>query len=159
MWADSEAKQAALANEGQKLDKGKAPISLINRRAIEEEAQVMAFGAKKYAAHNWRKGIAASRLLDAALRHIFAYADGENNDPETGLSHLAHARCCLAFQIDLQHTMPHLDDRYVSKARESVHQVGASLSAHQASLREDGKPVFERDTGCMVQREQGRPLG
>ncbi len=98
--------------EGVKHDQGKPPISLINRRALEEEARVMAFGATKYAAHNWRKGILASRLLDAALRHILAYADGENVDPETGLSHLAHARCCLAFQIELEHTHPNLDDRH-----------------------------------------------
>lgn len=101
---------------GVKHDQGKPPISLINRRALEEEARVMAYGAKKYAAHNWRKGISSSRLLDAALRHILAYADGENLDLETGLSHLAHARCCLAFQIELEHTHPKLDDRHAKKA-------------------------------------------
>jgi hypothetical protein len=159
MWADSEAKQAALATEGQKLDHGKAPISLINRRAIEEEAQVMAFGARKYAAHNWRKGIAASRLLDAALRHIFAYADGEDNDPETGLSHLAHARCCLAFQIDLQHTHPELDDRHVFKARDNLYQSNPCEAGARNSLGKNEQPVFERDAGRVVQREQGRPLG
>ncbi len=159
MWADSEAKQAALANQGQKLDKGKPPISLINRRALEEEAQVMAFGATKYAAHNWRKGIASSRLLDAALRHILAYADGENVDPETGLSHLAHARCCLAFQIELEHSHPELDDRYVSEAREHVHKFDPHEAAARSSLGKDEQSVFERDAGCVVQREQGRPLG
>ena len=105
---------------GVKHDQGKPPISLINRRALEEEARVMAFGATKYAAHNWRDGIAASRLLDAALRHILAYADGENNAPETRLSHPAHARCSLAFQIECQHTHPELDDRYVHQTRKSV---------------------------------------
>ncbi len=159
MWADSEAKHAALANEGQKLDQGKAPISLINRDALEQEAMVMAFGAKKYAAHNWRKGIAASRLLDAALRHILAYADGENNDPETGLSHLAHARCCLAFQISLEKTHPHLDDRYVSQAGKQFHNCDSQEAAARTSLRENEQPVFERDAGRVVQREQGRPLG
>ena len=101
--------------EGVKNDAGKPPISLINRRALEEEARVMAYGAEKYAVHNWRKGIASSRLLDAALRHILAYVDGENVDPETGLSHLAHARCCLAFQIELEVTHPKLDDRHHAK--------------------------------------------
>lgn len=145
-WKNEAEKRAALATQGEKLDQGKAPISLINRDALEQEAMVMAYGAKKYAAHNWRKGIAASRLIDAALRHILAYADGENNDPETGLSHLAHARCCLAFQISLEKTHPHLDDRHVRETGKSVHQVRASLPASGTALRKDGKSVLKRNT-------------
>jgi len=74
---------------GVKNDQGKAPLSLIDRNAIEQIAQVLAFKAKKYAAHNWRKGIAYPRLLDAALRHLYAFADGEDTDPESGLPHVA----------------------------------------------------------------------
>lgn len=101
---------------GVKHDQGKPPITLISRRAIEEEAKVMAFGLKKYGAHNWRAGMAWSRNLDAAMRHILAYADGENVDPETGISHLAHARCCLAFVLEYEKTHPKLDDRHGKKA-------------------------------------------
>lgn len=93
---------------GIKHDSGKPPISLIPRQAIEGEAQVMAFGAGKYGKNNWRHGIAYSRLIDAAMRHILAIADGEDNDPETGLPHAAHARCCLAM---LMATGPEWDDR------------------------------------------------
>lgn len=94
-----------------KYDVGKPPLSLIPRAAHIAEAEVLAFGAKKYAAWNWSKGMAHSRLIDAALRHITAYADGEDVDPESGLSHLAHARCCLGFLIELTQTHPDLDDR------------------------------------------------
>jgi hypothetical protein len=45
------------------------------------------------------------------MRHIGAYADGENLDGETGLSHLAHARCCLGFLLDYEVEHPELDDR------------------------------------------------
>src|SRR5437899_3061811 len=71
-----------------KFDTGKSPVSLIPRDAQLAEADVLAFGAKKYAAHNWRKGMAWSRLGDAAMRHLLAWLDGEDVDPETGLSHL-----------------------------------------------------------------------
>lgn len=84
---------------GVKFDNGKPPLGLIPRQALEAEARVMAFGAEKYGRDNWRGGMDWSRLTDAALRHITAFVDGEDLDPETGLPHLAHARCCMAFLL------------------------------------------------------------
>lgn len=98
--------------EAVKFDTDKAPMSLISRRAIEEEAKVMAFGATKYGRDNWRKGMEFSRLMDACLRHVYAFADGEDLDKETGLSHLAHARCCLAFLLEYEGKKIGKDDRY-----------------------------------------------
>lgn len=95
-----------------KYDKEKPNMSLLSSIAILELTKVLDFGAKKYADHNWRKGTKFSRLLAAALRHIFAYLGGESKDPESGLSHLAHAMCCLMFLLELEVTKPHLDDRY-----------------------------------------------
>lgn len=97
---------------GLKYDNGKPPMSLIDRGALEQIAQVLAFGAQKYAAHNWRQGIAYSRLLDAALRHLYAFADGEDLDPESGLSHIAHAGCCIVFLLGMMDAHPELDDRH-----------------------------------------------
>ena len=99
---------------GLKFDGGKAPLSLLDAYALEQTAQVLAFGAQKYAAHNWRGGIASSRLTDAALRHMWAYVDGEDLDPESGLPHLAHAMCCLMFALRMARDRPDLDDRYKS---------------------------------------------
>ena len=97
---------------GLKFDSGKPPMALLDRYAMEQIALVLAFGAQKYAAHNWRKGIAYSRLLDAALRHLFAFADGEDNDPESGLSHIAHAGCCIVFLLGMINARPDQDDRH-----------------------------------------------
>ena len=72
----------------------------------------MAHGLQKYGRDNWRKGMDFSRLMDAALRHIYAFADGEDKDGETGLSHLAHARCCLAFLLEYEGKSLGKDDRY-----------------------------------------------
>lgn len=102
----------AKVQEGLKYDSGKPPMSLIDRHALEEIAKVLAFGANKYAAHNWRNGIAYSRLLDAAMRHITAYADGEDVDPESGLSHVAHAGCCIVFLLGMAANKPEFDDRW-----------------------------------------------
>lgn len=84
---------------GTKHDSGKVMLELLPFESLEQIAQVLTFGAKKYAAHNWRGGFAWSRLLGACLRHLFAWARGQDNDPESGLSHLAHAGCCILFLI------------------------------------------------------------
>lgn len=97
---------------GIKHDAGKAPISLIPVEAIIGEADVFGFGAKKYAKHNFRKGMDHSRVLDAAMRHLLAIVNGEDLDPESGLPHWAHARCCLAMYAFFQTNGVGVDDRY-----------------------------------------------
>lgn len=97
---------------GIKHDSEKPDMSLISGMALTKVAEVMTFGKKKYSAHNWRGGFAWSRPAAAALRHIFSWLNGEDKDPETGLSHLAHACCCLFFLLEFETTRPDLDDRY-----------------------------------------------
>ncbi len=80
--------------------------------ALNQTAAVLKFGADKYHAHNWRDGFVWSRPLAAAMRHIMAFNDGEDKDPESGLSHLAHAACCIMFLLEFEKTHPELDDRY-----------------------------------------------
>ncbi len=76
---------------GKKFDEGKARVSLIiMSKALLEVARVGTFGAQKYGDHNFRSGMKWSRLVDAALRHLFSYLAGERIDHESGLSHLAH---------------------------------------------------------------------
>lgn len=96
-----------------KADGGKARPDLLPFSALESVSQVLAFGAVKYGPHNWRRGngLAYSRLLGAALRHLFAFARREENDPETGLPHLAHAACCILFLLDYHVTGSGQDDR------------------------------------------------
>lgn len=97
---------------GTKYDDNKVDMSLLSSIAITKIAQVMTFGKKKYDAHNWRKGFVWSRVLAALLRHIFAYLSGEDKDPESGLSHLAHAGCCIQFLLEFEETHKELDDRF-----------------------------------------------
>jgi hypothetical protein len=88
---------------GQKFDTDKPRFDLIPPRAEKLLAQVLTFGAQKYAPGNWQHvEDAEQRYIAAALRHINAQRSGEHSDPETGLPHLAHAMCCLAFVIELQ---------------------------------------------------------
>lgn len=95
-----------------KADGNKPSLALIPRCAIEAEGRVLDFGAKKYTADNWRKGFAWRRLISATLRHVFAIADGEDRDPETGELHTAHARCMLGFLHEHMERGLGTDDRY-----------------------------------------------
>lgn len=98
--------------QGKKFDQGKPPISLIPRQAIEGCAQAFAYGAKKYGTHNYRKGISYSRLLDACMRHVVAFADGEDKDPESDLSHIYHALACLSMLSYMESLGEGYDDRH-----------------------------------------------
>ena len=101
-----------MSTSGTKHDQGKPPLELIPTAALLEIAKVLEFGRKKYAADNWRQGFAWRRLIGACLRHLYSFSSGEDKDPESGLSHLAHAGCCVLFL--LEHYLMDLgeDDRY-----------------------------------------------
>ena len=87
--------------EGFKLDSGKPRYDLIPPVALAQVVDVLTYGAKKYAPENWRRVLDADqRYFAAAQRHLWAHKRGELRDPETGLSHLAHATCCLMFMLE-----------------------------------------------------------
>lgn len=95
-----------------KYDSGKARLELLSTPALFAISRVMTKGAVKYAPHNWRNGFEWSRLIGAALRHIFLWMNGEDKDPETGESHLAHAGCCIMFLLEHEERKLGTDDRY-----------------------------------------------
>lgn len=98
---------------GTKHDLSKPDMSLISPLALTYLAQVLTFGAQKYTPNNWRYGIDQTRLVAAALRHITAFNSGVDNDPETGLPHMAHAMCCCMFSIELSVSAQNKDSRYL----------------------------------------------
>ena len=98
-----------------------------------EVARVLEFGANKYAAHNWRKGMSWSRLVGSALRHLEAYGRGEIADPETGYSHLGHLGCNLMFLITYQREGLGTDDRYKPPLKEINGQNVKTLALPEAT--------------------------
>lgn len=102
---------AALPPVALKHDEGKLPLDLLPFEALEQVALVLQHGREKYDAHNWRKGFLYSRLIASVLRHIFAFARGEDRDPESQLLHTAHAICGLLFLTSFQVKPPPEPDR------------------------------------------------
>ena len=76
--------------KGIKFDDGKLQYSLIPPEIKLYLAEILTFGAKKYAPNNWKK-IDVQRYYDAFERHMTAFQLGEENDQESGMHHLKHA--------------------------------------------------------------------
>jgi len=92
-------KVSKITTEAVKHDAGKPDWSLVPFESLEGMVKVLEFGAQKYAGWNWTTngGFPYTRVLRSCLRHLFAYMRGEDNDPESGLSHIHHAMCNLLF--------------------------------------------------------------
>lgn len=102
-------------SEGKKYDSGKPQVDLIPSEALLELGKVLSFGAQKYDAGNWAKGIEFRRLIAATQRHLLYFNAGEDLDPESGLSHVSHAMCNLAFLIWHIYHRPDLDNRWIKE--------------------------------------------
>lgn len=85
---------------GIKHDQGKPRTELLPPDALLGAAQVFSFGASKYGDRNWEKGISNSRLIGAALRHLFSVMKGNLIDKESDLPHIDHALCCVMMLSD-----------------------------------------------------------
>ncbi len=107
--------------EGRKDDSEKVRMDLIPPEVIFALATVLTFGATKYAARNWEKGMTWGRVFGALMRHMWAWWGGKapttksflfgDLDTETNYSHLWHAICCLAFLITYEERGVGTDDR------------------------------------------------
>ena len=97
--------------EGTKFDNDKDPWHLAPWDAFRAIVSVLRHGAKKYEARNWEKGMAWSRCYAAGMRHAVAWWQGEDKDPETGMSHLWHWGCCVVFLISFEIRGVGSDDR------------------------------------------------
>jgi len=88
-----------VTGEGAKvaLDGSKLRLDLVPPQTVAAIADILGFGAKKYAAHNWMKGISWSQIAAGVKRHLSSFELGEELDPESGKPHLAHALCGLTF--------------------------------------------------------------
>jgi hypothetical protein len=85
---------------GTKADDNKLRFDLIPTAPLRAWATVKTFGSKKYGDRNWEKGIPFSRVYAALQRHLVAWFGGEDLDPESKESHLAHAMCNVGFLLE-----------------------------------------------------------
>ena len=97
-------------SDAMKFDTGKPQLQWLPYESLTDLANVMEFGANKYQQNNWKKGLPFSRMIGAALRHLYKRMSGHILDEESGLPHLAHAGVCILFLLYYEKHHPHLDD-------------------------------------------------
>ena len=90
-------------DQSAKQDAGKLQITLVPTQIIRDIAEVRMYGNKKYgSADNWKQ-VEPVRYRDAFMRHLLAYIDDpEGVDAESGLPHLWHAACNIAFLCEME---------------------------------------------------------
>lgn len=86
-----------------KADAGKLRLTLVPRGIIRAVAAIREYGCAKYHdPENWRQ-VEPQRYRDAAFRHFMAYLDDPQGvDEESGLPHLWHLACNIAFLIEME---------------------------------------------------------
>lgn len=90
----------------------KAPLSCVPMNVIAEIGVGMLEGATRYGRHNYRAvGVRSSVYFDATMRHLVAYWEGEDVDPDSGVNHLAKALTSLVVWRDAQMQGMCEDDR------------------------------------------------
>ena len=98
--------------EGKRFNKGKAKWSLVPQSALLPMVNVLEFGAQKYDAFNWQKGLSITEICESLKRHLDSFMEGEDNDPESTLSHIGHIQCNAMFLSWMMANKPDKDDRY-----------------------------------------------
>jgi hypothetical protein len=103
------------SNPKDAVGSNKLPFHLFPETAVALGSLAFLEGALKYGRANWRViGVRTSIYIDALRRHVNAYFEGEDLDPDSGLPHLSHALACLAIIVDAQAAGKLTDDRQVS---------------------------------------------
>ena len=134
----------------------KTPLGLIPPYAMEQTAWVHKLGSDKYGPYNWRKtGVCASTYVNAILRHLNAWRDGETLDPESGISHLAHVACSCNILLDADHCGTLQDDRNVKppntpvskmdKPKPILYTLRHPIIGEEYRRLEDGEAFMEGD--------------
>lgn len=90
----------------------KPPSSTASQAVAAEVGVAMLEGALKFGRHNYRAThVLASVYYDALRRHIDAWWEGQDLDPDSGLSHVTKAIATLMVLRDAQICGSYIDDR------------------------------------------------
>jgi hypothetical protein len=100
------------SNPKESLGIRKVPLHTIPVKPLLELGLAMMEGGRKYGTHNYREaGVRYSTYYDAAMRHLTAWWEGEDIDPDSGLPHVVKAMACMLVLRDSQHMGNGIDDR------------------------------------------------
>lgn len=108
--------KATTTNPKDLLGVQKASITKLPAVGIAWGAMAMMDGAAKYGPYNWReKDVVASIYIDAAIRHLHQWFEGQEVASDSKVHHLGHAIACCAILLDAQFTGNLKDDRPIDE--------------------------------------------
>ena len=117
--------------EGLKYDEEKARFDLLPPGAMEAVAAVYTYGANKYEDRNMERGMAWGRVYGAIHRHLNAFWNGEDKDPESGMLHVTHAAWGCLTLID------YLQNKQFEKFDDRPHRHPDRLKVSKMNNEED----------------------
>jgi hypothetical protein len=94
-----------------RYNQDKLQWSLVDFDSLEGMVKVLEYGAAKYAPNNWKKGMPVTKVTESLMRHLFAFAKGEDVDAESGCRHISHVMCNVMFLEYILREKPDYDDR------------------------------------------------
>lgn len=98
-------------SQGDRYNNGKPKWSLVPQSSLLPMVRVLEFGATKYEAFNWTKGLSITEICESLKRHLDAFMEGEDNDSDSRLSHIGHIQCNALFLSWMMENRKDLDDR------------------------------------------------
>lgn len=136
----------------------KLPLSLVPPVAIAHASLAHLDGACKYGKWNWRiAGVRASIYIDAALRHITAYNEGEEIAADSGVHHLGHALACLNILLDAASVGKLIDDRPPSGQVVSMQLVIANIKDNHKDKSPRHYSIQDTDYGLQRNSNSNKP--
>lgn len=137
----------------------KPSLSAVPATALFHLARAMMDGVEKYGIYNWReKDVPARIYIDAAMRHILSWADGEEVAEDSKVHHLAHAMACCAIVLDAYEHGALVDDRGLpGKSPEVLRRMSEELKK-AAEHREEMLAKEKSELRAAVSAERNRVI-
>lgn len=120
------------------MHEGKGDFVSMPAAALLRVSKLYEAGARKYGRFNYLKGIPVSSFIDSAVRHIFKYLAGWQDE-----DHLSAAAFNILGAIQMEETMPELNDIYAMIAKDNV----------ETKAQESAKTIMDRDIEEFIIRE------
>lgn len=105
---------------GDRYNGGKLKWGLVDFNSLKPLVQALEYGATKYTPYNWQKGLSYVETLESILRHVHALIQGEDIDPESGVSHIGHVQANAMFLRYMMVNRRDLDDRHKEQPNQYV---------------------------------------
>jgi hypothetical protein len=143
----------------------KPPISTISVPVLAELGVAMMEGSRKYGRHNYRvSGVRASTYYDAMFRHMGSWWEGEDIDPDSGLSHVTKAIATLFVLRDAMIQNMFNDDRppkatpgWIGRLKKSCEAIIEKYPDSKEAFTEIGQKIGQVPDHEIVLEE--KPLG